>query len=135
MYKHRKRKKNRSVAQAMHHDQWIRDIAHYLSGPHHCYVELSALVGEANSSHEIHRTPLDGREQCQESIWRDQHTVCSMRVDWSPVSIRRCGKFVHKKCKFFMLLLLQNWVWTADRIMQGKGMAKLLLLPPLLPKS
>ncbi|WVZ88969.1 hypothetical protein U9M48_035436 [Paspalum notatum var. saurae] len=119
LFKHSKRK-NRTVAEALRDDNWIRDILHDLTvGLLSEYTQLWELVESVHFNHEsaaedtITWTRTASGEYSASSAYKMQfegglhsdfpHTVWLV---WAPA-----------KCKFFLWLLLQNRVWTADRLL------------------
>jgi hypothetical protein len=113
LYQHCKRKK-RTVAEALEDDNWIRDIMQLFSD----YVLLWGLVDEAN---------LDPSTQGEDEIFWTRMSDASysarstngIQFDGSiessfPTTVWRV--WAPSRCKFFMWLLLQNRVWTADRL-------------------
>jgi hypothetical protein len=119
LFKHRRRK-NRSMANAMNNDNWIKDVMHDISAPLFVdYVKLWHLVAAS---------PFDRTDQEEDDIvWaRFANGVYSAKLAYN---IQFDGGFesvfpntiwqiwAPTRCKFFIWLLLQNWVWTADRLL------------------
>ena len=131
LYHHAKRKK-RTVAEALEENKWIDDIRHNLT---------TTLVAEFFKVFKL--------------LWSSGVTLTqgiqdSIRWKWTPSgaytaksayqaqflggipsvaanAIWKC--WAPSKCKFFAWLLLQNRIWTADRLQQR--VTKQLLLPAL----
>jgi hypothetical protein len=118
LYQHCKRKK-RTVAEALE-DNWIRDIMQGITAQLFSdYVLLWGLVDEAN---------FDPSTQGEDEIFWTRTSDASyssrsaygIQFDGSiessfPTTVWRV--WAPSRCKFFMWLLLQNRVWTADRLL------------------
>ena len=116
LFKHSKRKK-RTVAEALLDDQWIRDVAYDLTVPLlDEFVQLWELIDGAN---------FDANNMEADTIvWirtasgdYSAKSVYNMQFEGGLLSL--FPKMVWKvwapaKCKFFMWIMLQNRVWTAD---------------------
>jgi hypothetical protein len=119
LFEHGK-KKNRTVAEAMHNDTWIADLTHDVTTSiFGDYVMLWIMVEAAsfnplgtaddqitwtraaNGRYSAKSAYLLQFEGCVESSFQKQ----AWEV-WAP-----------SRCKFFIWLLLQNRIWTADRLL------------------
>ncbi|CAO1943414.1 unnamed protein product [Urochloa humidicola] len=119
LYKHSKRKK-RTVAEALHDDQWIRDTAYDLTVP-----LLDEYVKLWESIDAVHFDP--NNDAADTIVWtRTSHGEYTAKsaydLQFEGGVFSAFPKFVWKvwapsRCKFFMWLLLQNRVWTADRLL------------------
>lgn len=120
LYNHNRRK-NRVVADALQNEQWIKDVLHDLTVPLlDELVKLWGLIEDVQFDH--NNTDTDT------IIWTRTSTgeysaksAYNMQFEGGIFSV--FSKLVWKvwapsKCKFFMWLLLQNRVWTADRLLQ-----------------
>ncbi|GJN26317.1 hypothetical protein PR202_gb14240 [Eleusine coracana subsp. coracana] len=120
LHKHSKRK-NRTVAEAMLNDNWIRDIAHDLT-VHllHEYFLLWDLIEEVgycalNTESDMLTWTLTTDGQYSASLaYRMQFEGGTPST--YPVKIWKV--WAPPRCNFFMWLLAQNKVWTADRLQQ-----------------
>ncbi|CAN6207223.1 unnamed protein product [Urochloa humidicola] len=122
LFAHSKRK-NRTVAEALQDDRWIRDIVHNLT--HELladYFRLWSMIDQMNYS-------LTSELEDQITWTRTAngeytaHSAYLLQFEGSVVS--NFPKLVRKpwapgRCKFFLWLLLQNRLWTADRL-QRRG--------------
>jgi hypothetical protein len=118
LFKHAKRK-NRSVADALEHDHWISDVMHNITPALFAdYVLLWILVDQPGFNH------LE--QEDDQIIWtRTANGVYSaksaylMQFDGSLESIfpaKVWHVWAPSRCKFFIWLMLQNRIWTTDRL-------------------
>jgi hypothetical protein len=109
LYLHSKQK-NRSVAEALHNDNWIRDLMHNLTTSLFVdYVLLWTLV-DAEAIH-----PLGQIED--EITWT--RTTDGIYFVKSAYEMQFDGGIESTlPTKFFIWLMLQNRIWTADRMQQ-----------------
>jgi len=119
LYSHSKRK-NRTVFEAMTNDQWVRDVSHDLTvGLISEFVQLWTLVEEAH---------FDPSSAAEDTItWTrtasGEYTAKSaylMQFDGGASSLYPktvWHVWAPSRCKIFLWLLLQNRVWTADRLL------------------
>jgi hypothetical protein len=119
LYDHSKKKK-RSVADALQNDNWIRDLMHDVTTA--IFVEYIVLWIMADAAQVNPSDPAD-----DEIIWTrsadgnySAKSAYSMQFDGSvessfPTKIWRV--WAPSRCKFFVWLMLQNRIWTADRLL------------------
>lgn len=113
------KRKNITVQEALTSNSWIRDInlLHLTSGDHlRQYVELWTLIHN--------RTPLG--QQRDTITWKltltgEYTTKSAYRVQFLGAAKSFFNETIWKcwappKCKFFAWLVMQNRVWTADRL-------------------
>lgn len=129
LYKH-SRRKNRSVAEALHQQRWVNGIDYNLS--QQLIAEFLALweqleevvLTEGQKDRITWLLTSDGKYLAQSAYHIQFHgrTRCpSAAVTWSTKA--------PPKCIFFLWLMLQNRIWTAATLAQR------ILLPTLLSQS
>jgi hypothetical protein len=113
------RKKKRSVASALHDNTWMRDLNHRVgfTAEHLTqFVTVWSLIATTvlhldredtivwtRTSHGLYNTS---------SAYRAQFTDCPATPDLASI----WKAWVPPKCKFFAWLILQDRVWTCDRL-------------------
>jgi hypothetical protein len=112
-------KKKRTVAEAMTNDNCIRDIMQDITAPLFSdYVLLWGLVNEANfdssaqEEDEIFWIRMPDASYSAKSAYEMQFEGSFQ----SPFPTNVCRVWAPSRCKIFMWLMLQNRVWTADRL-------------------
>ena len=119
LYKHNKRK-NRTVADALLNEQWIRNVSHDLTIPLlDEFVNLWGIIEEINfdinnqEPDTIRWTRTASGEYTAKSAYYLQFEggilLTFLKLVWKV--------WAPSKCKFFMWLLLQNRLWTADHLL------------------
>jgi hypothetical protein len=119
LHEHSKQK-CRSVADALHNENWIRDLMHSVTTPIFAeYVQLWTMIDA------VQFNPSDLRSD--EIVWTcrvdgmySARSAYAMQFDGSLGSsfpIKVWQVWAPSQCKFFVWLLLQNRIWTADRLM------------------
>ena len=119
LFKHSKRK-NRTVVEAIAEEQWIRDVSYDLTVPLlDEFVRLWGLIEDVHfdTSNPEMDTIIWTRTATGEYTARSAY---DMQFEGGLLSL--FPKMVWKvwapsRCKFFMWLMLQNRVWTADRLL------------------
>jgi hypothetical protein len=114
------RKKNRSVAEVISNEKWIKDIMHHMTP--------SLFLDHVRLWHLVSSFPFDQTDQDEdEIIWSrtangaySAKSAYNMQFDGGldsefPKAIWQV--WAPNRCKFFLWLLLQNRVWAADRLM------------------
>uniref|UniRef100_J3KZ08 non-specific serine/threonine protein kinase n=1 Tax=Oryza brachyantha TaxID=4533 RepID=J3KZ08_ORYBR len=119
LYKHSKRK-NMTVSEALEDDRWIDDIRHNLTQP---LIAKFITVFSCLQDRNIVLAP--GMEDTIKWNWTSsgEYTAKSAyrmqfigSIPFALAHIRKC--WAPTKCKFFTWLLIQNRIWTADRLQQ-----------------
>jgi hypothetical protein len=120
LHKH-SRRKNRTIIDAMGNDNWIRDLTPNLTMQLISdYVMLWELVNEAG---------FDPQEEEEDEITWTRTTdgaysaksAYEMKFDGNVASILSIciwKAWAPSRCKFFAWLMLQNRIWTSDRLQQ-----------------
>lgn len=120
LFKHSKRK-NRTVAQAIIDNKWVSDICYNLSFDLLTeYFNLWRLI--AAEDIDLHSAEEDqitwtrttsgiytAKSAYDFQLEGTSNSACAAAI-WKP--------WAPSKCKFFLWLLLQNRIWTADRLLQ-----------------
>lgn len=120
LYKHSKRK-NRTVAAALNDDKWVLDICYNLDFDLLTdFFNLWNLIVEENAN-------LFSLEEDQITWTRTTSGIYYAKsaydIQLDGIIDSACAPLTWKpwapsKCKFFIWLLLQNRIWTADRLLQ-----------------
>jgi hypothetical protein len=119
LFQHSKQK-NRSVADAVHNENWIRDIMHAMTPALLIqYVMLWILIDA------IPFNPEDASEE--EIVWcrtvNDEYSARStydLQFEGSQLSAFTSivwKVWAPSRCNFFIWLMLQNRIWIADRLL------------------
>jgi hypothetical protein len=113
------KKENRTVAEAMHNSTWISDLMHDVTTPiFGDYVMLWIMVEAAGFN------PLDAADD--QIIWTRAADGCYSAKSAYLLQFEGCVESFQKQVwkvwassryKFFMWLLLQKRIWTADRLL------------------
>ena len=119
---------SRTVAQALHNGQWVRDITNPLSliGLHQ-YLQLwDALSGVVLNQEEdrhvwVHSSSgVFSSKSCYSALFMGAITFQPWKWVWK--------SWAPPKCKFFVWLAIRNKCWTADRL-QRKGLPHPVVCP------
>jgi hypothetical protein len=116
----RSRRKCRTVAEAMLNDNWIQDLMHNITAPLLVeYVLMWELVEASGFYH--HDTTEDGITWTRSANGEySAKSAYAMQFEGSihsnfPSKVWRV--WAPSQCKFFLWLMLQNTVWTVDRLL------------------
>jgi hypothetical protein len=119
LYKHSKRK-NRTVSAAMTGNRWVKDICYNLT------PDLLTKFFVLWERIEAQQLTLDGNEEDQ-LTWKSTasglystNSAYDFQLEGhtrSPVAFNTWKPWGPSKCKFFVWLLLQNRIWTADGLL------------------
>jgi hypothetical protein len=119
LFEHRKRKK-RTMANALYNDNWIADTMHNMFAP--LLAEFILLWIEIDAAHfdGLDMEPNEITWTCAANGRYSASSAYQMQFDGSLNSIypaKVWQAWAPSRCKFLNWLLLQNRVWTADRLM------------------
>jgi hypothetical protein len=114
------RKKNRSVAEALHNENWIRDLMHNVSATILTdYVMLWSMIDVMHldlsdpADDDIVLTRTTDGVYSANSAYRMQFVGSLL----PPFPATIWGAWAPSRCKLSIWLMVQNRVWTADRLL------------------